>query len=246
MDLAEQGGNYRDANFACGYCRMATLLGLTMGRDIPAPISSLVRGHTWAQGSAPRASVTIECINPENCRNDSPQGQQYPGLPRGVMPGQEPGLGQPDADLFALLAGGGAKAGATLAALGIKGLARIGARDAAAAGGRALIPAVDAVYAGATERLVAGYNVWGTAGRVGSTYNVNVLGLYATEGSQGLGALVGALRAEAAAAGASRISIQGLAIINEGLAGLSARAAARFGLQLERVNGNTIILSGGL
>jgi hypothetical protein len=73
-----------------------------------------------------------------------------------------------------------------------------------------------------------------------------VLGLYATEGSQGLGALVGALRAEAVAAGASRISIQGLAIVNEGLAGLSARAAARFGLTLERVNANTIILSGGL
>jgi hypothetical protein len=120
--------------------------------------------------------------------------------------------------------------------------------SAARAGGasRALVPSVDAVYAGATERLIAGYNVWGTAGRVGTTYNVNVLGLYATEGSQGLGALVGAWRAEAAAAGASRISIQGLAIINQGLAGLSARAAARYGLQLERVNGNTIILSGGL
>lgn len=123
--------------------------------------------------------------------------------------------------------------------------AGIAARGAAA-GGRALVPAVDAVYATATERLVAGYNVWGTAGRVGSTYNVNILGLYATEGSQGLGALVAALRAEATAAGASRISIQGLAIINQGLAGLSARVAARFGLQLERVNGQTIILSGGL
>jgi RHS repeat-associated protein len=115
-----------------------------------------------------------------------------------------------------------------------------------AVGGRALVPAVDVVYATATERLVAGYNVWGTAGRVGSTYNVNILGLYGTKGSQGLGALVRALKAEAAAAGASRISIQGLAIINEGLAKLSAQAAARFGLQLERVNGNTIILSGTL
>ncbi len=115
-----------------------------------------------------------------------------------------------------------------------------------AAGSRALVPAVDAVYATATERIVAGYNVWGNAARVGSTYNVNVLGLYATESSQGLGALVGALRAEAAAAGASRISIQGLAIVNEGVAGISARAAARYGLQVERINANTIILTGGL
>jgi RHS repeat-associated protein len=142
-------------------------------------------------------------------------------------------------------------AGATLITLPLGGefvaLARGGlAVKAGASGSRALVPAVDAVYATATERVVAGYDIWGNAARVGSTYNVNVLGLYATEGSQGLGALVGALRAEAAAAGASRISIQGLAIVNEGVAGISARAAARYGLQVERINADTIILTGGL
>lgn len=97
-----------------------------------------------------------------------------------------------------------------------------------------------------TERTIAGYNVWGNAGLVGNTYNVNVLGLYAKAGSQGLGALAGALRAEAAAAGATRISISGNAIINQGLAGLSQRAAVRYGFQLTRVNNQTILLTGGL
>src|SRR5581483_3910735 len=49
-----------------------------------------------------------------------------------------------------------------------------------------------------------------------------------TEASQGLRALVDALKSEASAAGASRISIQGLAIANEGPAGLSEGAAARY------------------
>jgi len=88
--------------------------------------------------------------------------------------------------------------------------------------------------------------VWGNAARVGTTYNVNIVGLYATEGSRGLGALVGALRAEATASGASSISIRGLAIINEGVAGLSARAAARYGLTVERIDASTIVLTGGL
>jgi hypothetical protein len=63
-----------------------------------------------------------------------PQGQQYPGLPVGVEPGQEPGLGQPDEELFALLAGGGVKAGTTILAAGLKSLVRIAARDAAFGG----------------------------------------------------------------------------------------------------------------
>jgi hypothetical protein len=102
----------------------------------------------------------------------------------------------------------------------------------------------ESLFIGGTERTVAGYAVWGNAGLVGTTYNVNILGLYATAESQGLRALIGALRSEAAAAGATRISISGNAVINQGLAGLSQRAAARYGLQLERINGNTIILTG--
>ena len=77
-----------------------------------------------------------------------------------------------------------------------------------------------------------------------TTYNVNVLGLYKTPSAEGLGSLASVLRGEATAAGASRISISGNVIVNEGLQGLSSRAAARFGFVLTRVNPDTIILSG--
>ena len=83
-----------------------------------------------------------------------------------------------------------------------------------------LQPIAQAVEASGTVRNVAGYQVWASAGRVGSTYNVNVLGLYATENSQGLRALLGALRSEA--------------------------AASRFGLSIIRVNPETIILRGAV
>jgi hypothetical protein len=105
----------------------------------------------------------------------------------------------------------------------------------------------ESLYKLGTVRIVAGYEVWGNAGLVGSTYNVNVLGLYATKGAGGfadLAALVSAFRAEAAAAGANQLSIGGYAIINPGIAGLSERAAARFGLELTRVNADTILLRG--
>jgi hypothetical protein len=130
--------------------------------------------------------------------------------------------------------------------IGTKGLAELGSLSAAAetSGSRALVPMAENLYGIGTERVVAGYKVWGNAGLVGETYNVNVLGLYATAERQGLGALVKALRAEAASAGASRISISGNAIINQGIAGLTEQAAARFGLRLTRINSETIILSG--
>lgn len=44
---------------------------------------------------------------------------------------------------------------------------------------------------------------------VGTTYNMNVWGLFATKESKGLGALAAALKAEARTAGASQISIAG-------------------------------------
>lgn len=121
------------------------------------------------------------------------------------------------------------------------GMKAIGARGA---GSRALVPMVESLYNLGTVRTVAGYEVWGNAGLVGSTYNVNVLGLYATNEAKGLASLVSALRAEASAAGANQLSIGGYAIINPGIAGLSERAAARFGLELTRVNADTILLRG--
>jgi hypothetical protein len=81
---------------------------------------------------------------------------------------------------------------------------------------------------------------------VGSTYNVNVLGLYATENSQGLRALLGALRSEAAASGATMLSISGSAIINPSIGHISEAAASRFGLSIIRVNPETIILRGAV
>jgi hypothetical protein len=45
--------------------------------------------------------------------------------------------------------------------------------------GEALVPMADAAYAG-TIRTIAGYEVAGNAGVVGSTYNLNIWGLYAT------------------------------------------------------------------
>lgn len=89
------------------------------------------------------------------------------------------------------------------------------------AGSRALVPMSENLFANGTGRTVAGYEVYGNSGLVGNTYNVNVLGLYAQDGSQGLRALSSALKAEAQAAGASRISISGNTIINPGISGLS-------------------------
>jgi hypothetical protein len=50
--------------------------------------------------------------------------------------------------------------------------------------------------------------------------------------------------AEAAAAGATQISISGNVIVNQGLARLSEAVAARYGLQLLRINNETLILTG--
>jgi len=115
--------------------------------------------------------------------------------------------------------------------------------SAAKTGTRALVPMSENLFANGTSRTVAGYHVYGNAGLVGETYNVNVLGLYAQEGSQGLRALSTAFRAEAQAAGATRISISGNTIINPGISGLSPAAAQRFGFQLQNVNNQTIILT---
>lgn len=114
---------------------------------------------------------------------------------------------------------------------------------AEAAGSRALVPMSENLFANGTSRTVAGYEVYGNAGLVGNTYNVNVLGLYAQDGSQGLRALSSAFKAEAQAAGASRISISGNTIINPGISGLSPAAAQRFGFQLQNINSQTIILT---
>jgi RHS repeat-associated protein len=61
---------------------------------------------------------------------------QFPGLPRGVLPGQEPGLGDVEKDVAGLIGGVEIKGGVVLLGAGIKGILAIGARDAA----RAAVP----------------------------------------------------------------------------------------------------------
>jgi RHS repeat-associated protein len=84
--------------------------------------------------NSPTHSVGVECDDPGQCV-DNPVEKKYPGLPRGVRPGQEPGLGKPDADLFALVVGGGVKAtvqiGSAVVWVSVKGFGRLTGREAA-------------------------------------------------------------------------------------------------------------------
>jgi hypothetical protein len=93
--------------------------------------------------------------------------------------------------------------------------------------------------------MIAGYDIGGNAGLVGNTYNFNLWGVYRTAQSEGFADLVGAMKAEAAAAGAENISILGTHIVNPALmrAGIIARG---FGLSFEAINESTILLTGGL
>ena len=106
-----------------------------------------------------------------------------------------------------------------------------------------LVPMAEAAFAGGS-RTVAGYELAGTWGLCGRSYNLNIWGLYATESSEGLVSLSNALQAEARAAGASQISITGNAIINEGIMMISPRMATRFGFQVRQINPTTILLQG--
>jgi hypothetical protein len=126
-------------------------------------------------------------------------------------------------------------------ALGVGGLA-----DGGGASGGALVPMGEAAYSFGSFRQIAGYEVAGTSGLVGSTYNLNIWGISSNGTGLGLSSLVRNLRAEAAAAGATRISIVGVEIINRGFLKLSPAAAARFGLDVKVVNNKTIILQGSL
>jgi RHS repeat-associated protein len=109
---------------------------------------------------------------------------------------------------------------------------------------QALQPMADAAFQTGTIRSLAGYELGGNAGLVGSTYNVNLWGLYATENAQGPFALINALKAEASAAGATQISITGNAVVNQGLMNISPAVANRLGLQFQQINPTTILLQG--
>jgi len=117
--------------------------------------------------------------------------------------------------------------------------------DALAAGelsaGGALVPMVDAAYNYGTVQAIAGYEVAGTSGMVGSTYTMNIWGLYATENAGGIGSLAGAIQSQAAALGALDISITGNAIINPSILNMGA-VAGRYGFSFLQINPTTIWL----
>ena len=94
------------------------------------------------------------------------------------------------------------------------------------------------------ERDIAGYQVWGTAGRQLDDYIVNIGGLYATGSAQGLTSFYTSLVEEAEMSGATRLVIQGTGIINRGFTGPNAASiAARFGFTYERLDENAIRLT---
>ena len=133
--------------------------------------------------------------------------------------------------------------GGLLMAAGAFAAAEVGVAATAVAGSRALVSMEQAAYTGAI-RTIAGYEVAGTSGLVGSTYNMNIWGLYRTPASQGAISLINAVRAEASAAGASQISIVGVATINPRLMSINPAVAARLGLSFSRINPSTVSLRG--
>ena len=118
------------------------------------------------------------------------------------------------------------------------------APEAAEAASTALVPLTGATIPYGTVFSMAGYDLGGSSGLVGSTYNYNIWGLSATEESEGISALVGEMRITAAAAGADSFSILGTQIINRQLMRVAVVAAARFGLSVEAVEDSSILLVG--
>jgi hypothetical protein len=140
---------------------------------------------------------------------------------------------------------GAAGAGA-LAGAGLGWIYGLEAAGAAGTGG-ALVPMTDAAFNYGTIQTIAGYETAGVIGVDGAgTYTMNIWGLYETEASEGLFSLANAIRAQAAAAGATDISIMGTAIINPGIANMSVALAARLGFALTRINATTILLQGSV
>jgi RHS repeat-associated protein len=108
-------------------------------------------------------------------------------------------------------------------------------RQAAAEGAEAFI---------GKDRIIAGYDVVVEATRAGDDYLMMVTGLYERVGeSQGLRALLGALKTEAAASGASRIEIWGGMLEHPIFKRMTAEFAAKFGFAFERIDAEWFRLS---
>jgi RHS repeat-associated protein len=93
-------------------------------------------------------------------------------------------------------------------------------------------------------RNVAGYEVAGTFGKVGNTYNANIWSMFKTaNSSRSMFAFTRALETEARNTGANQISILGTHIINRGFFNpANVQRASRLGYTFRVVNENTIHL----
>jgi hypothetical protein len=87
--------------------------------------------------------------------------------------------------------------------------------------------------------IVRGFRIFGNKGLVGNTYTRNILLIEAqTKGAVPFRHLLNSFEAEALSAGASRISITGHAVINQGF--LSPALAQRFGYTMRLINDETV------
>jgi hypothetical protein len=89
------------------------------------------------------------------------------------------------------------------------------------------------------ERL-NGYRIFGNKGLVGQTFQRNILLIESEAKGASLKQLVVAFEDEARAAGASRLSITGHAVVNQGF--LNPAIAQRFGFVFRSINKDTIEL----
>ncbi|WNG31767.1 hypothetical protein F0U62_27920 [Cystobacter fuscus] len=105
-----------------------------------------------------------------------------------------------------------------------------------------MLPAAEELLQQATRlppEHLGGYRIFGNKGLVGQTFQRNILLIEADKGAS-LSRLIAAFEAEARAAGASRLSITGHAVINKGF--LKPEIARRFGFELRLINKDTIEL----
>ncbi|QRK14230.1 hypothetical protein JQX13_53385 [Archangium violaceum] len=88
---------------------------------------------------------------------------------------------------------------------------------------------------------VSGFRIFGNKGLVGTTFQRNILLIEAeVKGAAPLRELIAAFEAEARAAGATRLSITGHAVVNQGF--LKPAIAQRFGFSLRRIGDDAIEL----
>jgi RHS repeat-associated protein len=117
------------------------------------------------------------------------------------------------------------------------------ALDVVSDGSLAIVRQADEVLEQAVitgPETISGFRIWGNKGLVGSTFNRNILLIEAVvKGRIPLRTLATALEAEASAAGASRLSIVGHAVINRGF---TAAVVRRFGYSFRQINPATIEL----